>query len=704
MPYWGNRELSDGWQPSVHVCEDDECCAPCKPYRFTVLIKQAQDLANEVKGLGSALLAAYEKGDAEYLASLRSVHELRLHAQTLSIRQNQWRAGDWEVQSLQKTKEAKQLHRTYTNNLFIADLIALEHLYENESVSAINWRLASNVTEVGSQFFHLLPDLFFGTCNEAQMPFGTKLAGFGSAIARAFGAMSDYYGSEASLDLTRAGWERRRVQWWFEIQQCDIELQQIEDQILGANRRRDVALRELNNHQKQIEDSAEVQDFLRDKFTNDALYSWMQRETAALYHRAYELALHAARSAQRAFRRERGDAARSFVPGDAWDSLHEGLLAGDRLQLALKQMEQAYYDENCREYELSEHVSLRLHAPLAFLQLKAAGRCEFELPEWLFDHHYSGHYMRRIRSVALTLPCVVGPYVGVHGRLTLLSSRTRVDPRLSDAGECCPDSSDCGAGYAARADDARIVKQYSAVEAIATSTGQNDSGLFELNFRDEKYLPFELAGAVSRWRLELPPENNDFDLESLSDVVVHLNYTAREGGEPLRSAAHCEAVEHLPGNGLRLFDARHDFPNAWHAFADPQACECRYLDVRLSRRMFPFVPGHPSLRVDEIHVFYETECAIPSRHQRLELLDPESAKHCPPHPGCKPERIDCVASAEWPTLFHGVIAGHDRRLDLDCDVHLGSLRFPPEGPEVRRVYLVARYRRPEPAPACVSSP
>ena len=92
---------------------------------------------------------------------------------------------------------------------------------------------------------------------------------------------------------------------------------------------------------------------------------------------------------------------------------------------------------------------------------------------------------------------------------------------------------------------------------------------------------------------------------------------------------------------------------------------------------------------------------MPSRHQRLELLDPESAKHCPPHPGCKPERIDCVASAEWPTLFYGVIAGHDRRLDPDCDVHLGSLRFPADGSLVRRVYLVARYRRPERVPACL---
>jgi hypothetical protein len=41
------------------------------------------------------------------------------------------------------------------------------------------------------------------------------------------------------------------------------------------------------------------------------------------------------------------------------------------------------------------------------------------------------------------------------------------------------------------------------IQSVATSNAQNDSGLFELNFRDERYLPFEGTGAISSWRLEL---------------------------------------------------------------------------------------------------------------------------------------------------------------------------------------------------------
>jgi hypothetical protein len=159
-------------------------------------------------------------------------------------------------------------------------------------------------------------------------------------------------------------------------------------------------------------------------------------------------------------------------------------------------MDTAYLDENRREYELTKHFSLRLHFPVEFLRLKATGRCEIELPEWMFDLDHPGHYMRRIKNVTLTVPCVAGPYNGVNCRLTLLSSITRVGPRLIEPpAACCRDGRPCDDGYEAGPSDPRVVKQYGATEAIATSSGQNDGGLFELNFRDERYLPSEFLGA-----------------------------------------------------------------------------------------------------------------------------------------------------------------------------------------------------------------
>ena len=67
-------------------------------------------------------------------------------------------------------------------------------------------------------------------------------------------------------------------------------------------------------------------------------------------------------------------------------------------------MSSAYLDQNKREYELNKHVSLRQLDPLALLELKATGTCEVTLPEWLFDLDGPGHYLRRLKTVSLSIP------------------------------------------------------------------------------------------------------------------------------------------------------------------------------------------------------------------------------------------------------------------------------------------------------------
>jgi hypothetical protein len=128
-----------------------------------------------------------------------------------------------------------------------------------------------------------------------------------------------------SLDLTDAGFTRRLDEWIHQTQILTIEIEQAEQQILGAQRRRDQALQELNSHQRQLEHSAEVQNFLRDKFTAHDLYLFLQGETAALFYQMYELALHTARQAERAFNFERGHTTRRFLHDGLCGTLERGL-------------------------------------------------------------------------------------------------------------------------------------------------------------------------------------------------------------------------------------------------------------------------------------------------------------------------------------------------------------------------------------------
>jgi len=72
---------------------------------------------------------------------------------------------------------------------------------------------------------------------------------------------------------------------------------------------------------------------------------------------------------------------------------------------------------------------------------------------------------------------------------------------------------------------------------------------------------------VSSWRIQLPAKLRQFDYAALADVVVHVRYTAREGGDMLRGAVQAElqagllaAVELAEQNsGLaRMVSLRHE--------------------------------------------------------------------------------------------------------------------------------------------------
>jgi hypothetical protein len=141
------------------------------------------------------------------------------------------------------------------------------------------------------------------------------------------------------------------------------------------------------------------------------------------------------------------------------------------------------------------------------------------LPEWLFDLDGPGHYMRRIKHARLSLPSITGPYTSVNCTLSLLKSSVRKSPLLKD-GEYAREGSE----------DDRFADSFGALQSMVTSSGNNDAGMFETNLRDERFLPFEGAGVESTWKLELPREFRQFDYSTISDVILHLRYTARQGG------------------------------------------------------------------------------------------------------------------------------------------------------------------------------
>jgi hypothetical protein len=222
-----------------------------------------------------------------------------------------------------------------------------------------------------------------------------------------------------------------------------------------------------------------------------------------------------------------------------FDSLHNGLLAGNGLLNDINTLESAYMDQNIREYELSKQLALSQLDPQALLQLKRNGFCTVQIPEAVFDLDHPGQYMRRHKTVNLSILCVPGPYTSVCCTLTLISNKYR-------------NSNGPGSGYSeVIGNDPRFTYNVGYTQAISTSTAQEDNGLFELNFRDERYLPFEGTGCIATWQISLPSQFRQFDYNAITDVILRLRYTARDGGSGLLNAM--QAVQEKQLNGMLLY-------------------------------------------------------------------------------------------------------------------------------------------------------
>jgi hypothetical protein len=116
--------------------------------------------------------------------------------------------------------------------------------------------------------------------------------------------------------------------------------------------------------------------------------------------------------------------------------------------------------------------------------------------------------------------------------------------------------------------------------------------LFETNLHDERYLPFEYSGVISQWQLTIPADVPQFDFDTISDVILHIRYTAREGGQALKSAALANLKTKIGkaqtvGSTL-LFSMRHEFPSDWAKFKSAASGTTAALSFTLLPQHFPF--------------------------------------------------------------------------------------------------------------------
>jgi hypothetical protein len=626
---------------------------PLPLVRFSFLVQKATEIAQEVKSLGNNLLSAMEKEDGEAMALLRAKHERAVmemveHVkygqlqeaikskegllQTLALAVQRYtyyerqlgkkqdeignalpELGELDSGELEKMKltlkepEVPQreievdiaqglLGSVFGSGGRIVSSHEAEELSKSEEARAIQDVI--KVLNLTAQGLSLIPDFgidihFWGLGGNSDISGGSKLSQFARFGANVVMAYADRLTYEAGRAAKMGSYARREQDWAFQSNLAAGEITQIFKQLRAAQIREAIAEQELKNHRQQMKHAEEIERFLNEegtekkgKKTNKALYTWMKREVKGLYSQSFQFAFDIARKAERALQHELGNPELGYLQFGYLEG-KEGLLAGEKLYLDIKRMEMAYHEQNQRELELTKHVSVLQLDPLALVQLRATGRCTLRLPESFFDMDGPGHYFRRIKTVAVSIPCVSGPYASVNCTLTLLKSSIRKTSMIEDQYPRVD------------AEDSRFSDSFGSLQSIVTSSAQNDSGLFETNLRDERYLPFENSGVISEWQLQLPadPSKKDpaqFDYSTISDVILHIRYTARDGGGLLRNGAIANLKELIASgkamNSMRLFSVRQEFPAEWARFTRqvPAASHRCELKLNLRPEHYPF--------------------------------------------------------------------------------------------------------------------
>lgn len=519
-------------------------------YRFQPMLQKALEFCNEVRSFGNALLSALEKRDGEQMAQLRARHEVGILKSVALVRNQQIEEAEASLEAAHRSRApAEQRLNYYSSREFMST-------WEQSQIGNLT---TAHVLETVGQSLTLASSVAYGFPDATvSVPGGITYGGthIGNAL-RAAGGVVSIVASQAtfmaSLSSIMAGHERRSEDWQLQAELARRELAQIDKQIVAAEIRLAITNQEQRNHEQQIEQSEQAEAMLRDKFTNLQLYNWMLAQLSALHYQSFRMAFDLARQAELAADYEL-ETGLDHIALDSWDTGRKGLLAGERLAQNLRGLEVAYLQANRRRFELTKHVSLRRLDAVALLNLRLGGQCAFGISPDVFAMDFPGHGSRRIKSVSISVPGVVGPYAGVQGTLRLTSA----------------------------ADTPSV--------AIATSSGQNDAGVFQLDFRDDRYLPFEgvrLDEGRTSWQFTLPAVPS-FDYNTIGDLVLHIQYTALELASPPDGRAQWREPETGTGTGgtrrYQLLDLRSDFPDAWrrlHEGAETQS-------VALRDELFPY--------------------------------------------------------------------------------------------------------------------
>lgn len=490
-------------------------------YRFPIMLQDARSMVGQLSQFGSTLLSVTERQDAEAMAELLQTQGSELALQAIAVQQKAIEEIDADIQALKATQKGTQTRLNSYQTLCDENISSSEQ-------QAINLNTKASQTAVLAGGFHtagaaldMAPNIF-GLADG-----GSRWGAILSALGMTTQIGADVLRMESEKISQSEMYRRRHQEWAIQRDIAKYELEQISAQLNSLSVRREGASLQKTYQETQQKHMQTQLSFLQSKFSNKALYSWMKGKLASIYYQFYDLTVSRCLMAEKSYRQDTGEDNTLFIRTGAWQGTYAGLLAGETLSLNLAQMEAAYIKQETRALEVMKTVSLEQYydglssnnfvfsdeiskiisvgkgsvgtADNGLSVQDGALNVNLKLSDLCITDDYPANLgdLRRIKQISVTLPALLGPYQDVRAILSYGGS----------------------------------VMMPKGCNAVAVSHGMNDSGLFQLNFEDSRYLPFEGipindSGTLTLSFPDMAGGQKDL-LLSLRDVILHIAYTIR---------------------------------------------------------------------------------------------------------------------------------------------------------------------------------
>ena len=558
------------------------------PYRFKTLMERAKQLTALAQQFESQYLSAIERNEVELEKILIAESAFDVADKTVELRSR----GQTEANTAKGLAQAQGSRSGVQQARYAQWIAAGTSASEKQQVDAIKKTLTyRNVVAVAEAAAATIQATSNATGLFEEFESGgakAMLAGTLATIAAAKGlaqGLQNEQETKAQVAGIEASQERRAQEWQL---QADLSAQDVAIsavQVTLAQDRIAIADQELVIANAQQLHAKQMLSFLTNgKFTNADFYEWLAGVLADIYAFFLRIAAATGTQAELQLAFERQEQPAGLLKSDYWRFVNSssagndsgkdrrGITGSARLAQDLYSLDQRAFDTDRRAFNLAQSFSLSRLMPIEFEEFRRTGSLSFATPMSWFDEGFPGHYMRLIKRVRLSVAALIPPSQGIRASL-VNNGLTRVV--TSDAGF-----------------PTVVIRQDP--EMVALTSPSSSTGVFELDMQSEMLLPFEGSGVNGTWFLELPRAANPIDFDSLVDVVLTIEYTARYSAD-LRE----RVVKAMPttASGVRTFSVRRDLPDAWYELANGSAPIASFA-VTVARTGFPL--GVTDIRVTEV--------------------------------------------------------------------------------------------------------